>query len=195
MTEFSADAIGIKSHYATQIAADLERNTQEQEQISSQLTALKVQLLTLQNDHALLVHMQQSLSNPLSAAGSESGADGNYGYVKPSMDSAAPAQAVNGTGAAIKEMGSTKKRAKYRRADGTLPLRALVSMHLAEHGGPRSAAEVAAAVSEAHPDRKVSIAVVRNTLENLVAKSEASRMKQQKSVFYSIIDGASVNQA
>ncbi|WP_406053721.1 hypothetical protein OG462_43750 [Streptomyces sp. NBC_01077] len=195
MPKFSADAIGIKSHYATQIAADLERNTREQEEISSQLTALKDQLLALQNDHTLLVHMEQSLSNSLSAAGRDGEANGSNGHVKPAEGGRAPASAVNGAGNPVKETGSPKKRAKYRRADGSLPLRELVSMHLAEHEGPRSAAEVAAAVSEAHPERNVSIAVVRNTLENLVAKSEASRTKQQKSVFYSIIDGMSVTQS
>ncbi|MFD3484246.1 hypothetical protein [Streptomyces sp. NPDC058665] len=61
----------------------------------------------------------------------------------------------------------------------------LVGTLLAAHGEPRSAAEVAAELAADHPARNSDINVVRNALEQLVAKSGAHRTKQKKSVFYS----------
>jgi hypothetical protein len=60
----------------------------------------------------------------------------------------------------------------------------LIRGHLAEQSEPRSAAEIAAALGQAHPDRSVKTTVVRTTLEGLVAKSQAQRSKQGNSVFY-----------
>ncbi|WP_063818372.1 BlaI/MecI/CopY family transcriptional regulator [Streptomyces mirabilis] len=56
--------------------------------------------------------------------------------------------------------------------------------HLEQQGEPRSAAEITAALTQAHPDRSVKTTVVRTTLEGLVAKSHAHRTKQGSSVFY-----------
>ncbi|MFJ6655854.1 hypothetical protein ACIQNG_05735 [Streptomyces sp. NPDC091377] len=61
----------------------------------------------------------------------------------------------------------------------------LIREHLAGQQEPRSAAEVATALTEQHPDRTVKTTVVRTTLEGLVAKSLAQRSKQGTSVFYS----------
>ncbi|WP_215452418.1 hypothetical protein [Streptomyces sp. ATCC 21386] len=60
----------------------------------------------------------------------------------------------------------------------------LIRRHLTEQSEPRSAAEVAAALTQAHPDRRVQTNVVRTTLEGLVAKSNAQRVKQGSSVYY-----------
>ncbi|MFJ3245072.1 hypothetical protein [Streptomyces sp. NPDC086782] len=60
----------------------------------------------------------------------------------------------------------------------------LVRRHLTEQSEPRSAAEVATTLGEAHPDRGIKTNVVRTTLENLVARSQAQRSKQGTSVFY-----------
>ncbi|MGY3206302.1 hypothetical protein [Streptomyces sp. TE5632] len=49
---------------------------------------------------------------------------------------------------------------------------------------PRSAAEISAALGQAHPERGIKTKVVRVTLEGLVAKSQAQRTKQGASVFY-----------
>ncbi|MFJ9753144.1 hypothetical protein [Streptomyces chartreusis] len=65
----------------------------------------------------------------------------------------------------------------------------LVSRYLIEQGEPRSAAEVATMLSQAHPDRGIKTTVVRTTLENLVAKNRAQRVKQGSSVFYTAPDG------
>lgn len=60
----------------------------------------------------------------------------------------------------------------------------LIRRHLAEQQEPRSAAEISAALGQARPGRTVSAKVVRITLEGLVAKSQAQRSKQGRSVFY-----------
>jgi hypothetical protein len=60
----------------------------------------------------------------------------------------------------------------------------LIRSHLEQQSEPRSAAEIATALTEAHPDRSIKTTVVRTTLEGLVAKSHAHRSKQGSSVFY-----------
>ncbi|MFM9701146.1 BlaI/MecI/CopY family transcriptional regulator, partial [Streptomyces europaeiscabiei] len=60
----------------------------------------------------------------------------------------------------------------------------LIHRHLAEQGEPRSAAEIATSLGQAHPDRNIKTTVVRTTVEGLVAKSHAQRTKQGSSVYY-----------
>jgi cell division septum initiation protein DivIVA len=66
----------------------------------------------------------------------------------------------------------------------------LVRGHLGEVSEPRSAAEVASALGQVHPDRDIKTTVVRTTLEGLVAKGQAQRTKQGNSVFYTAPDTA-----
>ncbi|MFI9342109.1 hypothetical protein ACIG0D_12665 [Streptomyces sp. NPDC052773] len=66
----------------------------------------------------------------------------------------------------------------------------LVRGHLGEVSEPRSAAEVASALGQVHPDRDIKTTVVRTTLESLVAKGQAQRTKQGNSVFYTAPDTA-----
>ncbi|CAL9344248.1 hypothetical protein SUDANB108_00327 [Streptomyces sp. enrichment culture] len=75
------------------------------------------------------------------------------------------------------------KAATVKAAEPTLV--ELIRRHLAEQKEPRSAAEISSALGQAHPERGVSAKVVRVTLEGLVAKSQAERSKQGRSVFYS----------
>ncbi|MFH9176511.1 hypothetical protein [Streptomyces albogriseolus] len=65
----------------------------------------------------------------------------------------------------------------------------LVRRHLDEQKEPRSAAEVATALGQAHPGRTIKVTVVRSTLEGLVARNQAQRSKQGTSVFYTAPDG------
>ncbi|MFC9112067.1 hypothetical protein ACFTWN_01870 [Streptomyces sp. NPDC057092] len=82
------------------------------------------------------------------------------------------------------------KPAEARPAKGDAPkLVDLVRRHLGEQKEPRSAAEVAAALGEAHPGRGIKTTVVRSTLEGLVARNQAQRSKQGSSVFYTTPDG------
>ncbi|MFE0044303.1 hypothetical protein [Streptomyces albireticuli] len=66
----------------------------------------------------------------------------------------------------------------------------LVREVLGRQSEPRSAAEIAAAVAEARPDRTIKPTVVRTTVEGLVAKGQAQRTKQGTSVFYAAPDDA-----
>ncbi|MBQ0999630.1 hypothetical protein [Streptomyces sp. RK62] len=66
----------------------------------------------------------------------------------------------------------------------------LVRDHLAAHEEPRSAAEITSALAEQHPERGVKATVVRSTLEGLVARNQAHRSKQGRSVFYTVPDTA-----
>ncbi|MFI9725887.1 hypothetical protein [Streptomyces sp. NPDC052092] len=82
------------------------------------------------------------------------------------------------------------KPAEARPAKGDAPkLVDLVRRHLGEQKEPRSAAEIAAALGEAHPGRGIKTTVVRSTLEGLVARNQAQRSKQGSSVFYTTPDG------
>ncbi|MFF4983887.1 hypothetical protein ACFY3O_28050 [Streptomyces sp. NPDC001046] len=76
-------------------------------------------------------------------------------------------------------------KAKPSAAKGSQPtLVELIRRHLAEQKEPRSAAEISAALGQARPGRAASPKVVRITLEGLVARSQAERSKQGRSVFY-----------
>ncbi|NEC29226.1 hypothetical protein G3I20_22250, partial [Streptomyces sp. SID8111] len=61
MSESTAAATDLTSHYTAQVASDLERNLKEQERISGDIAALQQQLAALQHDHAVLLSMQQAL--------------------------------------------------------------------------------------------------------------------------------------
>ncbi|MFJ4980203.1 hypothetical protein ACIP6X_33555 [Streptomyces coeruleorubidus] len=90
------------------------------------------------------------------------------------------AKAAGATKAAGKP--ETKAAGATKAAQPTLV--ELIRLHLAEQKEPRSATEISAALNQAHPDREIATKVVRVTLEALVAKSQAERTKQGRSVFY-----------
>ncbi|AWW36103.1 hypothetical protein [Streptomyces cadmiisoli] len=51
----------LAAQYAAQVIGDLERNIKEQERIGAEIVTLQEQLATLQQDHSVLVNMQQAL--------------------------------------------------------------------------------------------------------------------------------------
>ncbi|MFE1295884.1 hypothetical protein [Streptomyces sp. NPDC058731] len=88
-------------------------------------------------------------------------------------------------GAKKKQAAAKKSTARTSPAAGGAPkLVELVRQHLTEQKEPRSAAEVAEALGQAHPQRSFKTTVVRTTLESLVARNHAQRTKQGSSVFY-----------
>ncbi|MCN9243429.1 hypothetical protein NGF19_22020 [Streptomyces sp. RY43-2] len=196
MSETGTVATELTSQYTAQVSSDLERNVKEQERISAEIGSLQQQLTALQQDHALLVTMQKALG--IAPAPAEP------------ADAVVPAPrkkdaAAAGTDTRTRERKATKKAANKpaRRASATKPARKaatstpvqptlveLVRRHLAEQSEPRSAAEVATALGQAHPDRGVKTTVVRTTLEGLVARNQAQRSKQGTSVFYTSPDTA-----
>ncbi|MBB4710300.1 cobalamin biosynthesis Mg chelatase CobN [Streptomyces luteogriseus] len=81
-----------------------------------------------------------------------------------------------------KTASSSKTAGRSKSTEPTLV--ELIRRHLAAQKEPRSAAEISTALDQAHPHRDIAAKVVRVTLEGLVAKSQAERSKQGRSVFY-----------
>ncbi|MER0444080.1 hypothetical protein ABR738_05785 [Streptomyces sp. Edi4] len=180
------DSTTLQSQYAAQIQSDLDSNVAEREQIAAQISALQEQLSTLENNHALLASMRQAIGGtaaPTSRKKSKKAASAPTPKVPQART--APKSAARAT-KSVKKQGRTAARTKA--AGATTTLRDLVAAHLTRTGEPRSAAEITAALTEAHPGRTIAGTVVRNTLENLVAKGEAQRTRQNRSVFYTAPD-------
>ncbi|MFI8834902.1 hypothetical protein ACIGPN_28315 [Streptomyces afghaniensis] len=189
MPETTLSSTELTSQYTAQVAKDLERNAKEQERVGAEIAALQEQLLALQHDHTVLVNVQKALGAadaPTEVAPSPEDA------AVPSPRHEAPAKSATGKRSRAKKTGTAqggktpkKTAAKTATAKAAKPtLVELIRGHLTEQSEPRSAAEVATALGQAHPDRGIKTTVVRTTLEGLVAKSQAQRTKQGSSVFY-----------
>ncbi|MFF0837333.1 MULTISPECIES: hypothetical protein [unclassified Streptomyces] len=199
MSEGTASATALTSQYISQVAGDLERNVKEQERVSAELSALQEQLIALQHDHAVLVSMQQALGVPAPVAAPPA-TGGGAAVPSPRKQTTGASGGRRTAKAAAVKSPKSLKRAKQTGAkpaagkevtgkpvarEGARPtLVDLVHRHLTGQSEPQSAAEVAKAVADAHPERSISSNVVRTTLENLVARSLAQRNKQGSSVFY-----------
>ncbi|MEV6384954.1 hypothetical protein AB0M31_36770 [Streptomyces sp. NPDC051773] len=298
MTETPSESTDLKTQYTAQVATDLERNAKEQERLIGEIDALQEQLLSLRQDHAVLVNMQQALGvaaaeptptataeevttpsvprqktapapeagkrtrakkaepsqggkgtrkatatktagprtatsktataktttakttspktespkaeNPKPTAAkaatatktattkattSKSGtakvsdakaSDGKASTAKPAATKTAASKTAASKSPTTKAAASkTAAKTATATAEKTQPtLVELIRRHLTEQSEPRSAAEVATALTQAHPDRRIQTNVVRTTLEGLVAKSNAQRVKQGSSVYY-----------
>ncbi|MFF2130742.1 hypothetical protein ACFVW1_36355 [Streptomyces olivochromogenes] len=187
MPESQTHSTELTSQYVAQVTGDLERNTKEQERIGVEIEALQEQLRALQHDHTVLVNMQQALGSASPAAEAAPAAAPSV----PHQTSAEPKQSKpkKVTATSAKKTAAKKPAAKASsvKASGTAAKPTLVELiraHLEHEREPRSAAEIAVALTQAHPDRSVKTTVVRTTLEGLVAKSHAHRTKQGSSVFY-----------
>ncbi|GAA2253352.1 hypothetical protein GCM10010145_21360 [Streptomyces ruber] len=197
MPESAAATTDLTSQYATQVAADLERNATEQERISADIAALQQQLTALQHDHAVLVTMQQALGT-VPAAVTTAAEPGGTTVPAPREDAAPSgtkrrAQPKKSAGARART--SDRKPAARKPSGKTTTgktdkptLVELVRRHLAEQSEPRSAAEIATALDQAHPERRIKTTVVRTTVEGLVARNQAHRTKQGTSVYYTAPD-------
>lgn len=199
-TEF----VSVQSQYEAQVAADLENNSTEQERLRAEIDSLQGQLETLERDHTMLLGVQQVFAK---SAGSGSARSAKVPGARTAKRSAKPAAGTAGAAKSSKTAAKTSARttvktsaetssgkARTRARTSAKPaagatgkqssLAQLVSTLLAAHGEPRSAAEISAELAANHTGRNSNINVVRNALEQLVAKSEAHRAKQKKSVFY-----------
>ncbi|SPF06643.1 hypothetical protein [Streptomyces sp. MA5143a] len=193
MAATPAQTIDLKAQYSAQVAADLERNAKEQDRLRAEIDALNDQLLRLQQDHTVLVNMQQALGvvTPEPAPAAEQAAAPSVPRQKATTPSAGKQPRTRKTTApqGVKQTKAKKPAAKAAAAKGTQPtLVELIRQHLTEQSEPRSAAEVAAALGQTHPDRRIQTNVVRTTLEGLVAKSKAQRTKQGSSVYYTALE-------
>ncbi|MGW3122795.1 hypothetical protein ACWDBW_37730 [Streptomyces sp. NPDC001107] len=189
MSENTTASTELTSQYATQVTSDLERNLKEQERVSGEIAALQEQLATLQHDHTVLMNMQQALGitlGPDKPAATPQKAAVPAPRKKAATRSRSTARATKTT--------TAPSRARTRKSADKAPVAAttttqpslveLIRQHLAGQNEPRSTAEVATALDQAHPERGIKNTVVRTTLENLVAKGQAQRTKQGSSVYY-----------
>ncbi|WP_405933651.1 hypothetical protein [Streptomyces sp. NBC_00827] len=187
MSNVEPTSTELKAQYAAQVAADLERNAKEQERIGTEVATLQEQLAALQNDQALLANLQRTL-------GGES----------PTAAGAAPEESATAAPSVPQQASAKTKAAKPRKATAVKPTKTpaknstkasaaaakqptlveLIRSHLGQQTEPRSAAEITAALAQAHPDRDIKPKVVRVTAEGLVAKGQVHRAKQGSSVFY-----------
>jgi hypothetical protein len=194
MSESTTATTELTSQYAAQVANDLERNAKEQERISTDIATLQEQLAALQHDHSVLVNVQQALGlspTPVAPAATPSSS------TVPTPRKKTPGEPGAGKQKRVKKADAGQVRTAAKKSDAKKPadkatapktaqptLVELVRSHLTEQGEPRSAAEVATALGQAHPERGIKTTVVRTTLEALVAKNQAQRSKQGASVFY-----------
>ncbi|MFE7331148.1 hypothetical protein ACFU8W_40760 [Streptomyces sp. NPDC057565] len=211
MSEIQAHTTGLTSQYIAQVTGDLERNVKEQERIGGEIEALQEQLGALQHDHSVLVNIQEALggaspvgeadttatpavprqataepqqSKPKKAAATSAKATAS----KKSASKVSSAKASSAKAPSAKASSVKAPSAKAPKTDAKPTLVNLIRGHLEQQSEPRSAAEISAALTQAHPDRGVKTTVVRTTLEGLVAKSQAQRSKQGSSVFYTTTD-------
>ena len=210
MPETTTPATELASQYIAQVTGDLESNLKEQERIGAEITTLQEQLAALQHDHGVLLNMQQALGITTSPNGSAAESESAV-VPSPRRRKAGPAAGEKqkasrkatatpakkaakepSTGKPVAKKPAAKKPATgkpvAKKADSAKTaeptLVELIRRHLTEQKEPRSAAEISTALGEAHPHRGIAAKVVRVTLEGLVAKSQAERSKQGRSVFY-----------
>ncbi|MFF5839626.1 hypothetical protein ACFY7V_33750 [[Kitasatospora] papulosa] len=185
MSEVAATST-VTAGYAQRVTEDLAATKSEQERVRAELARLQGELQQLEESEKVLVKMQEVLGGtgePASGRG-ESGkkaqvpaarrGKGASGQQKPSRK-AKPSKA--GSKAVAVKTASPK-------GSGEETWAALAGSYLAGQSEPKSAAEVAAALTEAHPQRKVQATVVRNSLEQGVARGLLERSKQGRSVYY-----------
>lgn len=209
----NASTTELTSQYTAQVTADLERNTKEQERVGVEIAALQEQLASLQRDHAVLVNIQQAIDAvpvpdttappsgnvPVPAPRKKAAPSGTGKRTRPSkktqpsrQTAAQPARSADK--AAGKSAGKTAGKPSAGKTEVAQPAQPtlvdLVRRHLTEQSEPRSAAEIATALGQAHPERAIKTTVIRTTLEGLVAKTQAQRSKQGSSVFYTAADSS-----
>jgi predicted transcriptional regulator len=203
MTDNPVTITSVTSQYATQVAQDLELNTKEQERIGVELSALQAQLRILQDDQSVLHSIQKTLgSRPASAPSTPEPSTSlpQQASGKNTTTRRAPSKTAAKAPSAKKPTAQAKKETtqgaepKAATASAQPTLIALIRTHLDRQKEPRSAAEVTSALAQAHPQRTIKSTVVRTTLENLVAKSQAHRSKQGASVLYTSVAAQAATQ-
>ncbi|WP_405559566.1 hypothetical protein [Streptomyces sp. NBC_01180] len=186
-------AAGVQAEYAQKVADDLAANQREQDRVRGELTRLQDELVQLEESGQVLVKMQGVLGTSSKPA-AKSGKKGVKVPAARSPKSEAAAKKTPKTGrsaktaAAPSPRGKTgaKKAATEQRASGPSWIE-LIGAYLAGQSEPKSSTEIAAGVAEANPQRGVQVTVVRNTLEQGVARGVIERSKQGRFVYYQAV--------
>ncbi|MFE3270359.1 hypothetical protein [Streptomyces sp. NPDC059215] len=184
MTEDKLHATELTSQYTRQVAGDLKRNSEEQVRVSSEIEGLREALHALQRDRTVLENLQQTLgggSSPRTRV-EQTAPDGHKSKVGPKKDKPKKETSAGGKKTTPEQTAGAASIKKAAAAE--LPLSEVVRSYLEGQSEPRSAAQITAELTAAHPDRTVKTARVRDVLEALVARSRAQRTKEGPSVFY-----------
>ncbi|WP_406458386.1 hypothetical protein OG782_36040 [Streptomyces sp. NBC_00876] len=213
MGNADSDRQSVQSVYAERFAADLATNRSEQGEIAARISELEARLEQLRMDEGWLTGMQGKVpaaapaARPVSAPATGSAAPGAEPQAATAVPQPRPATGTDATPPALK--GAGRKRAAAGRSAAApkaakktggsaavkksaasdvapaaeAPLLQLVRA-LLPVGEPRLVREVHADLEKAHPSRKTSTQVVRNTLETLVKRGVISKGNQKGSVLY-----------
>ncbi|MEU0072975.1 hypothetical protein ABZ027_26020 [Streptomyces sp. NPDC006332] len=180
----NASVTELTSQYTAQVAADLERNSKEQERIGGEIAALQEQLAALQRDHAVLTNIQQAIGTPPVSAGS----------VAPSDSIAVPAprkRAATGSGAG-KRAGAKKTATRAGRATAGKPAEEKPTAGKAAAGkaaaGKAAAGKPAAAKSTAGKATAAKSTPVKSTAVKAAAEKPAEKAEAAKSAQPTLVD-------
>ncbi|MFI2471346.1 hypothetical protein ACH475_34060 [Streptomyces globisporus] len=175
----------VTDEYAQRVTKDLSENRGEQERVRAEVARLQSELAALEESEVLLTKMQEVLG----------GAPKSLTKKKAkSKVAAVPAARFNSETPTVKGRKSGRKAGIQKKASPRKPGEPTwldrTTVYLAAQSEPKSAAEVTSALADAHPERTVPAAVVRNALEQGVAQGRVERSKQGRSVFYTSIAAA-----
>ncbi|MFJ2478394.1 hypothetical protein ACIOWI_36600 [Streptomyces sp. NPDC087659] len=202
-----AGTTSILDRYAVQIADDLQRNQEERETVRSQIADLQTRRKQLEVECEWLSTMRDALAGSIPAldeepsaapeakarslreilAAMKSAEAGPHAFLQslqekgwgdtPTSDQQSGTPQFQPFDEVISRNAPTKRRGPY--------LHELVYSLLTRE--PQTVSELTRELLQAHPERRgTKTQVVRNTLENLVAKSLAVRTKRATAVFYTM---------
>ncbi|MGW0366112.1 hypothetical protein [Streptomyces sp. NPDC002990] len=181
----------IKDDYAQQISSDLSANQAAQEQTRAELNRLQEELTRLEDNEKVLLKMQAALGIASQSASAAVTKRGAKRASVPAARSASPAGKKAGTAKSAAAGKDSRARATGAKADAGKKKDEvgqtwveLVTAVVAGQAEPKSAAEVTDVMSATHPERNVQAAVIRNALEQGVARGLLERAKQGRSVYY-----------
>lgn len=175
----------VTDDYAQRVTKDLSENRGEQERVRAELARLQDELARLEESEVLLTKMQEVLGGAPKPPTTKKGK---------SKVAAVPAARSNSETPTVKgrksgrRAGAQKKASPRKLGEPTWLDR--TTAYLADQSEPKSAAEVTSALAETHPERTVPVAVVRDSLEQGVARGRVERSKQGRSVFYTSVAAA-----
>ncbi|MGW7164047.1 hypothetical protein ACWGH3_01760 [Streptomyces sp. NPDC054884] len=107
MADNHDETTSLRPLYAARLAEDLKHNTEEQERLGNEVTALQEKLESLRHDHALLLNMQQALGGAAEAGEAASASVPTASVPRQAAPTAVPAAAQG---------GEQKKKARARKS-------------------------------------------------------------------------------
>jgi hypothetical protein len=161
-----------------QAASDLQENRRLQQELTERIAVLK-------QEEALLADILKLAEGHEGSAGAALLPEQARDEPVAPKAARAPARATSRRSASVKA-GTKGKSQQPLLGDVLTGL-------LGNHEEPRLAKELREELLEKHPDRDPTPQVVRNTLENLVARGHVQRHKQGRSVMYSLVRPQQVN--